>query len=76
MAAKIAEVKRILRLTGAGRSHQVHYGGWSGKGDEIAIATRSMLQVMMELGIFAVKFFRLFEDLQLFTVEVSKNSHL
>jgi len=53
VAAKIAEVKRILRLTGAGRSHQVHYGGWSGKGDEVAIATRSMLQVMIELGIFA-----------------------
>lgn len=53
LVAKIAEVKRILHLTGAGRSHQVHYGGWSGKGDEIAIATRSMLQVMMELGIFA-----------------------
>ena len=53
VAAKIAEVRRILHLTGAGRSHQVHYGGWSGKGDEIAITTRSMLQVMMELGVFA-----------------------
>jgi hypothetical protein len=53
VVAKIAEVRRILHLTGAGRSHQVHYGGWSGKGDEIAIATRSMLQVMMELGVFA-----------------------
>ncbi len=53
VAAKIAEVKRILHLTGTGRSHPVRYGGWSGKGDEIAIATRSMLQVMMELGIFA-----------------------
>ncbi len=53
VVAKIAEVRRILHLTGAGRSHRVHYGGWSGKGDEIAIVTRSMLQVMMELGIFA-----------------------
>jgi hypothetical protein len=53
IASKIAEVNRILHLTGTGRSHQVHYGGWSGKGDEIAITTRSMLQVMMELGIFA-----------------------
>ncbi len=53
VAAKIAEMRRILRLTGSGRSHQVRYGGWSGKGDEIAIGTRSMLQVMLELGIFA-----------------------
>jgi hypothetical protein len=53
IAAKIAEVRRILHLTAAGRNHQVHYGGWSGKGDEIAITTRSMLQVMMELGVFA-----------------------
>jgi hypothetical protein len=53
VGAKIAEVRRILHLTAAGRTHQVHYGGWSGKGDEIAITTRSMLQVMMELGIFA-----------------------
>lgn len=53
IAAKIAEVRRILRLAGDRRSHQVHYGGWSGKGDEIAMTTRSMLQVMIELGVLA-----------------------
>ncbi|WP_439613949.1 hypothetical protein [Reyranella sp.] len=53
IAAKIAEVRRILHLTGAGLSHQVRYGGWSGRGDEIAITTRSMLQVMVELGVLA-----------------------
>ena len=34
-------------------AYQVRYGGWSGKPDEIAIVTRSMLQVMLELGILA-----------------------
>jgi hypothetical protein len=53
VVAKIAEVRRILHLAGGGRLYQVHYGGWSGKGDEIAIATRSMLQVMIELGVLA-----------------------
>ena len=53
VAAKIAEVRRILHLSGAGRSHPVRYGGWSGKGDEIAMTTRSMLQVMLELGVLA-----------------------
>lgn len=53
IAAKIAEVTRILHLTGAGQSHPVRYGGWSGKGDEIAMVTRSMLQIMVELGVLA-----------------------
>ena len=53
VAAKIAEMRRILHLTGSGQSHQVRYGGWSGRGDEIAMVTRSMLQVMLELGILA-----------------------
>ncbi len=53
VAAKIAEMRRILHLTGSGQSLQVRYGGWSGKGDEIAMTTRSMLQVMLELGILA-----------------------
>jgi len=51
--AKTVEIRHILHLTGAGRSYQVHYGGWSGKADEIAMATRSMLQVMLELGVLA-----------------------
>jgi hypothetical protein len=46
-------MRRILHLTGSGQSLPVRYGGWSGKGDEIAITTRSMLQVMLELGILA-----------------------
>lgn len=53
VAAKIAEVRRILHLAGNGQAHRVRYGGWSGKGDEIAITTRSMLQVMVELGVLA-----------------------
>jgi hypothetical protein len=53
VAAKIAEVGRILHITNLGRTHPVLYGGWSGKGDEIAITTRSMLQVMQEIGILA-----------------------
>ena len=51
--AKTAEVRRILRLGPPVRAYQVRYGGWSGKPDEIAIVTRSMLQVMLELGILA-----------------------
>jgi hypothetical protein len=53
IASKIAEVGRILHITDLGRTHRVLYGGWSGKGDEIAITTRSMLQVMQEIGILA-----------------------
>ena len=54
VTAKIAEMRRILHLTGSGQSHQVRYGGWSGRGRlKIAMMTRSMLQVMLELGILA-----------------------
>jgi hypothetical protein len=53
VAAKIVEIRRILHLSGPRRSYQVHYGGWSGTGDEIAMTTRSMLQVMLELGVLA-----------------------
>ncbi|WP_139373747.1 hypothetical protein [Enhydrobacter aerosaccus] len=52
IAAKIAEVRRILRLSG-GPSYSVHYGGYSGRGDDISITTRSMLQIMLELGVLA-----------------------
>ena len=51
--AKTVEVRRILRLGPPHRAYLVRYGGWSGKSDEIAIVTRSMLQVMLELGILA-----------------------
>ncbi len=53
VAAKVTEMTRILHITGRGQSHRVRYGGWSGRGDEIAMMTRSMLQVMIELGILA-----------------------
>jgi hypothetical protein len=46
-------MRRILRLGAPNQPYQVRYGGWSGKPDEIAIVTRSMLQVMLELGILA-----------------------
>ena len=53
IVAKTAEMRRLLRLGPPNRPYQVRYGGWSGKPDEIAIVTRSMLQVMLELGILA-----------------------
>jgi hypothetical protein len=49
-AARLGE---LAAPYGPRQSHQVRYGGWSGKGDEIAMVTRSMLQVMLELGILA-----------------------
>lgn len=53
IAAKIAEIGSLLHLTAQRQNIQVRYGGWSGKGDEIAMVTRSMLQVMVELGVLA-----------------------
>ena len=53
VAAEIAEVRRIMRLSGKAQSYSVHYGGYSGKGDDISITTRSMLQIMLELGVLA-----------------------
>jgi hypothetical protein len=53
VAAKIVEVRSILRLVRPAQGYVVRYGGYSGKTDEIAIVTRSMLQVMLELGVVA-----------------------
>jgi hypothetical protein len=53
ISAKIIEVRNILHLSRPAQGYSVHYGGYSGKTDEIAIATRSMLQVMLELGAMA-----------------------
>ena len=53
VAARIAEVRSILQLTRPASGYAVRYGGYSGRGDEIALATRSMLQVMLELGVVA-----------------------
>ena len=53
VAAKIAELRSILRLSGTARSYPVYYGGGPGKTEEIAMTTRSMLQIMLELGLLA-----------------------
>jgi hypothetical protein len=53
VAAKIAEVRSILHLVRPAQGYAVRYGGYSGKTEEIAITTRSMLQVMLELGVVA-----------------------
>ena len=49
--AKREEIRGILGLTPGIREIRVYYGGYSGKGDEIALLTRSMLQVMLELAV-------------------------
>lgn len=53
VAAKIEEVRRILHVRPGLRSYSIYYGGYSGKTDEIAMMTRSMLQIMLELGVLA-----------------------
>ena len=53
IAAKIAEVRRILRVQPGVRQYSITYGGYSGKSDEISMLTRSMLQIMLELGVLA-----------------------
>ena len=50
VAARSAEIGRILRVKPGVRELGVYYGGYSGKGDEISMLTRSMLQIMLELG--------------------------
>lgn len=51
VAARIAEVRGILHISRPAGDYSVRYGAYSGKSDEIALVTRSMLQVMLELGI-------------------------
>lgn len=53
LAQKIAEVRSLLRLTRPAQGYAVRYGGYGGRNDEIVITTRSMLQVMLELGVLA-----------------------
>lgn len=53
IAAKIVEIRGLLQLVRPAQAYSVRYGGYSGKRDEIAISTRSMLQVMLELGVVA-----------------------
>lgn len=53
LTAAVVELRSLLNLTRPSQGHTVRYGGYSGRGDEIAITTRSMLQVMVELGVTA-----------------------
>lgn len=53
VAARIGEIRRILNLSPQAGGYGVRYGGYSGKSDEIAMVTRSMLQIMIEMGYFA-----------------------
>ena len=48
--AKRKELAEILGLSPDLQDISVYYGGSSGRNDEIAMQTRSMLQVMIELG--------------------------
>jgi len=48
--ARKAEIRGILGLKQGAREIRILYGGYSGKSDEIALMTRSMLQVMLELA--------------------------
>ena len=49
-AANAAEVFKILQLDPKRRAFTVAYGGATGKGSDIGMNTRSMLQIMQELG--------------------------
>jgi hypothetical protein len=48
--AESRAVRSILGLSPTLEKFKVYYGGYSGKDDEIAIMTRSMLQIMFELA--------------------------
>ena len=48
--AKRGEIRSILGLKQGAGELRIRYGGYSGKDDEIALLTRSMLQVMLELA--------------------------
>jgi hypothetical protein len=50
LLAKQREIRTLLGLRTDVRELRVYYGGFSGKDDEIAMTTRSMLQVMLELA--------------------------
>jgi hypothetical protein len=53
LEAKRREITEILSLDPSLAEIKVFYGGYSGRKDEIAMLTRSMLQIMLELGFFA-----------------------
>jgi hypothetical protein len=53
LEAKRREIAEILGLDPSPAEIKVFYGGYSGRKDEIAMLTRSMLQIMLELGFLA-----------------------
>ena len=52
LAAKGREIRKLLGLRPDLQRINVFYGGHSGKDDEIDMATRSMLQIMLEFSAF------------------------
>jgi hypothetical protein len=50
LAARGREIKEILGIKPDLRELKVNYGGYSGRGDEIDMMTRSMLQIMLEFA--------------------------
>jgi hypothetical protein len=50
IAAKGREIRKLLRLRPDLKEISVYYGGYSGKDNEIDMATRSMLQIMLEFA--------------------------
>jgi hypothetical protein len=52
LAAKGREIRKLLGLKLDLQRINVYYGGHSGKDDEIDMATRSMLQIMLEFSAF------------------------
>jgi len=50
LATRGREIKEILGIKPDLRELKVNYGGYSGRGDEIDMMTRSMLQIMLEFA--------------------------
>jgi hypothetical protein len=50
VAAKVQEIKALLRLKPDLREIHVYYGSYSGKANEVDMVTRSMLQIMFEFA--------------------------
>jgi hypothetical protein len=49
--ARRSEIRDILGLGRGVQEMRVRYGGYAGKNDEVAMMTRSMLQIMLELAV-------------------------
>ena len=50
ITAKGQDIRSLLRLRPELKEIRVFYGGYAGKDDEIDLATRSMLQIMLEFS--------------------------